>query len=753
MIRTMFLLAFVAGAAAVMGMSYVFLGTDALALSVTLIIGLVYGIGSIELVQFHQATKSLQLALNNVPSFDTDQSNASNALSGWLDKIHSSLRYSVMARIEGESKGLPSPVLTPYLVGLLVMLGLLGTFLGMVDTLQGSVLALQGSTELSAMREGLTAPIQGLGAAFGTSVAGVAASAMLGLMSTLGRRERIFVVRDLDVKINTLFRTFSLNFNRQETYKALQQQAKALPELANQIAGMTDSLQKMSDQLAKDLNAKQDKFHESVGESYQALAESVSKSLNSVVQNSADVVVSQMRPAVSTILEALSERLNRQVEILNATLVEKNSAIMTDLSASLKNHNQSSQEAWTAGLAAHEQIQQTAVAQVKESLGKFSEQVAEQSSQLIKTLFDISKNDHEQWQIEAQKRYELQHESLISLSDQQAKNWQESSSAILAQSNALSESLRESVASQISAQLNIKTLLTETAQTVQNSTLENTARLNTQLEEIHAATARSLKSRDDIELTWHKQHQELMTSISGEFSIQLNALREQEAIRSEKALQKMSELETRVAQQLADLGQSLEEPLARLIETASEAPKAAAELISRLKTEMTQTMERDNNLLEERRKIMADLDGLSDSLAQSTISQGKAMETLLSSTGDMLSGISERFDARVELETSKLSSIAQQFAESGLEIASIGDAFLGAVGLFSETNEKLVTHLDSLEQALETATTRNDEQLAYYVAQAREIIDHSMMTQKGLIEEINQMALKRSQQSSEMLGA
>src|SRR3546814_4133357 len=66
------------------------------------------------------------------------------------------------------------PVLTPYLVGLLVLLGMLGTFLGMVATLRGTGLALESSTDLAAIRASLAAPVQGLGFAFGTSVAGVA---------------------------------------------------------------------------------------------------------------------------------------------------------------------------------------------------------------------------------------------------------------------------------------------------------------------------------------------------------------------------------------------------------------------------------------------------------------------------------------------------------------------------------------------------------------------------------------------------
>ena len=53
-------------------------------------------------------------------------------------QLHPSLRNAVRLRIEGERVGLPGPALTPYLAGLLVLLGMLGTFLGMVVTLNGT---------------------------------------------------------------------------------------------------------------------------------------------------------------------------------------------------------------------------------------------------------------------------------------------------------------------------------------------------------------------------------------------------------------------------------------------------------------------------------------------------------------------------------------------------------------------------------------------------------------------------------------
>ena len=70
---------------------------------------------------------SLTTALTKVPDQLTN-------LADWLDEVHPSLQNAVRLRIEGERIGLPGPALTPYLVGLLVMLGMLGTFLGMVVT-------------------------------------------------------------------------------------------------------------------------------------------------------------------------------------------------------------------------------------------------------------------------------------------------------------------------------------------------------------------------------------------------------------------------------------------------------------------------------------------------------------------------------------------------------------------------------------------------------------------------------------------
>src|SRR5437899_1887327 len=182
-----------------------------------------------------------------------DLSQAPASLADWLESVPPGLRGAVRQRVEADRGTLPGPALTPYLVGLLVMLGMLGTFLGMVVTFKGAVFALEGSTDLQAIRSALAAPIKGLGLAFGTSVAGVAASAMLGLLSAISRRERVDVARQLDSRIATVFRPFSLAHQRQETFKALQVQAHALPDVVDKLQAMMEGMERRSQQLNEQL--------------------------------------------------------------------------------------------------------------------------------------------------------------------------------------------------------------------------------------------------------------------------------------------------------------------------------------------------------------------------------------------------------------------------------------------------------------------------------------------------------------------
>jgi len=199
-----------------------------------------------------------------------------------------------------------------------------------------------------------------------------------------------------------------------------------------------------------------------------------------------------------------------------------------------------------------------------------------------------------------------------------------------------------------------------------------------------------------------------------------------------------------------------------LIETASETPRAAAEVISHLRREISNNIERDNGLLEERQRMMEELNTLIGSLEQSSTGQREAVEMLIDSSSNMLKNVGSQFTDHVGSEVTKLSGIAESlagsateiadnFAGSAVEMSSLGEAFGFAVQLFNESNSALIENLTRIESSLENSSSRSDEQLGYYVAQARDIIDHSLMAQKEIFEELRQLSQESKDKTEQAL--
>ena len=386
MTRALFSLAFLLGLAVVIWMAIDFVGENSLALIVTLVIGGVYLIGFLEQVQFKKATSTLELALNQLKG-------PVNQLDQWISQLDPGLQNSVRTRIEGERIALPAPVLTPYLVGLLVMLGLLGTFAGMVVTLKGAVLALEGTTELQAIRAGLAAPIGGLGLAFGTSVAGVAASAMLGLISTLNRRERMVQAARLDSQIGQSFREHSLYFNRQETYKAMQNQAQMLPVVAEQLQTLAQNLQSMGQNISAELTQNQKQFHAEVETQYQALADSVKTTLNGALQESGKLTGESIRPIVSETMAKLIEHSNEAQQ----QLVKDNQDQVNEILSQMSNTSKQVSAIWQESIEQHADHNQAMMADIDKSVSAMHENFTTSTQELMKALKAAEQQTLEEW--------------------------------------------------------------------------------------------------------------------------------------------------------------------------------------------------------------------------------------------------------------------------------------------------------------------------------------------------------------------
>ena len=793
--KLLFTVAFFLGALGVVWAGAGFIDSSLLALAMTTIIGAVYVFGAFELLRFRQATSTLATALTAIPENLAE-------LGDWLVSVHPSLQNPVRLRIEGERVGLPGPALTPYLVGLLVMLGMLGTFLGMVVTLKGAVFALEKTTDLQAIRSALAVPVKGLGLAFGTSVAGVAASAMLGLMSSLSRRERMQTAQLLDTKIATVLRRFSLTHQRQETFKALQLQSQSLPQVVDKLQAMMTQMEGMSQQLSQRLLSNQEDFHSNVKGVYTDLARAVDQSLRESLSQSAHAAGESIKPVVETAMNRIAHEAKSMHERMTETVqmqLDGLSARFSDTAATVADN-------WTAALRNHEQASTGIVANVSRSLDAFSETFEQRSDALVTKIGDAytslqsdqaerDKQRQQAWTqsleaMAAALAHELQQTGERTLFQQQkicdtltrtaqdiTEHVQASANNTLAETTRLITSAEELMRSRLVAEAQwieqhrermdqlanllrselgairdeeaargkaaierLEQLQTELASQLQTSarnTLAETTRLVASAEEL-------MRSRIAAEAHWVEQHRERMDQLANMLRTELGVLKDEEAARGNAAVERLGQLQTALASHLTTLGTALEEPITRLIETASEAPRAAAEVIGQLRQEISNSVARDNALLDERSRIMETLNALLNAINQAALEQRTVIDSLVASSATALNTTASAFSDNIAAEAGKLSDIAAHVTSSAVEVSSLSEAFGFAVQSFNEANEKLIANLQRIEGAMDKSMSRSDEQLAYYVAQAREIIDLSMTSQKEILEELRQLPTKQA---------
>ena len=635
--KKMCVLAFVLGLVGISWVGLGYIGSSPLALLMTFVIGAAYVAGALELFRFHQATSRLIHALAAIPE-------GLSHLGEWLNQIPLSLQNPVRLRIEGERVGLPGPAMTPYLVGLLVLLGMLGTFLGMVVTLNGAVIALESTTDLQTIRASLAAPVKGLGVAFGTSIAGVAASAMLGLISAFCRRERLQAAQGLDSKIATVLRDFSLTHQRQETFKALQFQAKALPQVVDQLQAMMVQMERQQAQVNDRLLAGQEGFYREAKGVYSDLAVSVDRSLKESLRESARLAGETIQPAVA----ATMSRIAQETRVLQEQLTQTVNRQLEGMSSRFESTVATVNENWAAALAHHERTTERLNQGLQASLAAYTETFSQRSAALLNSV----------------------------------------------------ESAHLGLRTDLSSEMH-----TSHAAFAETFTQRTTGLLSA-LQESHALGQAESAARDEARLRVMNQSLEAMSASL------------------------LAEWKTAGAHTIDEV--------TRLMQHAAEAPRAAAEVISQLRHELSASMARDNTLLEERSRIMETLSALLSAINHASNEQRGAIDALVNSSASMLDRVGTQFSTKIETEAAKMVDIAAQVSGGAVEVASLSESFGLAVQLFSESNEKLMSALQRIEISLGKSMVRSDEQLAYYVAQAREIIDLSIMSQKQIVDDLQQ---------------
>ncbi|CAI9008697.1 MULTISPECIES: DUF802 domain-containing protein [Burkholderia] len=1004
------LVVFIAGLLAVCWIGVGYVASNPLAAAVTLLIGACYVAGAWELLRYRQATATLSRAVAGLTEPPA-------TLDTWLDTLHPGLRGAVRARVEGARVALPGPSLTPYLVGLLVLLGMLGTLLGMVVTLKGTGAALESATDLDAIRASLIAPVKGLGFAFGTSIAGVATSAMLGLLSALVRRERVDAGQQLDAKIATTLRVHSSAHQRDESFRLLQRQADVMPALVDRLQTMMTTLEARSVALHDRQIESQQAFFDRTERAYAGLASNVGDALKESAAESARVAGAALQPVVAATMTGLAQEMaalrdtvtgavQRQLDGLtdgfektteNVTAVwhraldeqrrtgdavaqqlqttlgqftdtfaQRSTDLLDGVATRLESTESRLSDAWRDALARQEQVGETLAGQHAQALGDAAATFERHSGAVLAAMRDSHTGLQTQLAARDEERLSAWNASLTAMATKLGDEWQRAGAHsagrqqeicdALAQttrdltaqaatfeqrSNELLSTIRDShsgLQSQLAArdeerlatwsaslaematklgdewqragvhsagrQQEICDALAQTTRDLatQAATFEQRSNdLLSTIRDSHSGLQTQLAARDEERLaTWNASLMEMATKLGDEWQRAgvhsagrqqeicdalaqttrdlttqaatfeqrsndlLSTIREshsglqtQLAARDEERLATWSASLTEIATKLGDEWQragvhsagrqqeicdalaqttrdltaqaatfeqrsndllltirdshtSLQTQLAardeerlsawndslaamaaalrdewartseqaatrqqdicdtltrtanditaqaqvhasdtineisRLVQAASEAPKAAADVVAELRQRLSDSMVRDTAMLEERSRLLATLETLLGAVNHASTEQRTAIDALVSTSADLLDRVGARFNDTVDAETRKLDAVAAQVTAGAVEVASLGDAFGAAVQIFGESNDKLLNHLQRIEAALEKSLARSDEQLEYYVAQAREVIDLSMMSQKQIVEDLQQIAGRRA---------
>ena len=687
--NSLYFIVFVVGLAAVCWVGVGYVGANPLGAAVAGIIGLCYVAGALELHRYRQATASLRTAV-------TGLSTAPTSLPAWLGDLHPGLRHAVRLRVEGERVALPLPTLTPYLVGLLVLLGMLGTLLGMMATLHGTGLALESATDLQAIRSSLAAPVKGLGFAFGTSIAGVASSAMLGLLSALCRRERIEVVQQLDAGIATTLRVHSRAHQREESFRLLQQQSASMPLLVDRLQAMVEAIERQGTATGERQLASQESFQTRTEAIHQRLASAVEQSLKDSVVESARAAGAAFQPVVDTTMAALARETASLHESINASVRQQ----LDGLSSGFEHAATRVSSIWTDALAAQRATNEALTRELSVALEGFSAAFGQRSTTLV--------------------------DGVASRLDATGAAIAEGWGAALSQQQAVNREL---------AERNQQAMAQATS-----AFAEHAATLVQQVGDAQGALRTALVSGDEARLkTWSETLVGMGDTLGEQWARTSHATAEHQKAICDTLARTAEDV---AAQTRASASETIAE-ISRLVDAASEAPRIAADVVAELRQKLSDSMVRDTAMLEERTRLLATLETLLDAVNHASTEQRTAVDDLVAQSAGLLERVGTRFTDHIEAETGKLETVATQVSESASGIVGLGEAFGGAVAAFGESNAALMTHLQDVSSALDKSMARSDEQLAYYVAQAREVVDLSMLSQKQIVEDLQRLAAQR----------
>ncbi len=687
MIRNLLsVIVFAIGLMAVLWIGLGYIGHNTVGASVALLIGVCYCLGGWELLGFQRSTRTLASALASAPT-------ERPAVPTWLQQLPSTLRAPVGLRLQGERVALPGPALTPYLVGLLVLLGMLGTLLGMMATLRGTGIALESATDLQAIRGSLASPVEGLAVAFGTSIAGVAASAMLGLLSALLRRERAGVVQQLDLRVTTDLHVLTRRHLQDEHQQLLRRQAEAMPALVERLQQLADAVQQQGSHSHATLLQQQAAHHVHTDQALQALAGSLEQALQRSITDAGARMGATLQPLLKQALHSLADDAKGS----QAAVAQAAGSHLQALQDGLESLRTQAADGMRQALSQ----QQTAQAGLLDALKHHLQAGQEQQLSL-----------HQQVQAEADTARQAANAELLQALQTTTEHHQAALQALLAG--------------------HVKTV--DHANAAQE---QRVSALIAQLAEQAGALQETLQAADERRLQHWSSTLNGLVEVSGtQLAAQAQAL---SATQSQLGAA-LEQTASAVSAQLQSQAAATMTEITRLLDAASAAPRAAAEVVGELRQRLSDSLARDTAVLAERNQLLQTLQTLLEGVNAAAAEQRNAVDALVGSAATMFAAVDQRIGHQLDAGARQMELVAKRVGHAGDSVASMAGTLQVASEGFSASSSALSEHLQQLSGALDASLLRSDEQLAYYVAQAREVVDLSLLSQKQITEELQQLA-------------
>jgi hypothetical protein len=654
-------------------------GRDALASLIVGSIALAFAVGLLELLARLWRAGGLERELRGLPATPSEAT---------VDAASPLLSSMLRARLEQAPQPGLGESIAPFLTGLLVMLGLLGTLLGLFQTVHGAGTALTHSADVDTLRRGLSAPIDGLTRSFGCSAAGISASAMLGLAIALVRRREGRALRTLYAYASGPLRMLSPLRRQARALEQLASQGNLLPQTASAFETVGGKLSQLSAQLLTQQQSALEAQQRIFAELMSAVRGEMSK-LSGVageaLQSSASTLIDQLATRSSEALAAQTELLSGAARSLTTELARDADQRRQEAAGAIEALRARLDEAERARAAAH---------------GQELEKLTELASRTVSEAEQRERTVSARW------------DELVVRLDAQLESVRQSEAARLKAVEAQAAQFRESEDARMKA-LDAQLLAARDLEGERLARLDGlTTRAGGELERLSGALTAQLEARLQSERSQDERAEKALAQL-----VNAAGALESGIARQEGALSQLVERLPPLFNEVAESSQkSAQEALAQLVSvTEQQLAKVASMLADELTQRAQATREHDERAFTALERVEQSAQLLDGAIQR----QGSGIESLVERVGAMLPGLADAAQAGAAQTLQRLSESAEHQALRFTELEGKLEQSRSehAQGLA----EQLAKHAAELEERLAKAGTSVQEAAAIWQASSVEM--------------------------------